>query len=115
MCAPWGGCGGGVRAGATPIPRPPAAKEVTPSTSPHTTPLHTPHCSHGGVQLAVLHPRKVVVFSATSVEGNYLQLTKMYEHGLEHTGANMTYGPFGGASGESCNSPPHGLEHTGMK
>ena len=62
-------------------------------------PLSCALCSyprHGGVQIAVLHPRKVVVYNATSVEGNYLQLNRLYEHTLEHTAANMTYGPFGG-------------------
>jgi len=30
---------------------------------------------------------------------SYLQLSKLYEHALEHTAANMTYGPFGGVKG----------------
>ncbi|GAX83403.1 hypothetical protein CEUSTIGMA_g10828.t1 [Chlamydomonas eustigma] len=55
--------------------------------------------STGGIQLAVLHPRKLVVYNAMSVESNYMQLNKLFEHGLEHTAANLTYGPFGGASG----------------
>ncbi len=58
-------------------------------------------CRNGGMHLAVLHPRKVVVYSAASVDGSFLQLTKLFEHGLEHTAANMAYGPFGGVSGAS--------------
>jgi hypothetical protein len=48
------------------------------------------------------------VYSATSMDSNYLQLTKMYEHNLDHTAANMTYGPFGGASGERGGAPIEG-------
>lgn len=54
---------------------------------------------HGGMQLAVLHPRKLVVYSVAPMGNGYLHPNKLYEHGLDHTAANMCYGPFGGASG----------------
>lgn len=40
------------------------------------------------------------MFPAAQGGGSYLQLTRLYEHWLEHTAANMTYGPFGGVQGE---------------
>jgi Bardet-Biedl syndrome 9 protein len=43
-----------------------------------------------------LHPKKLVVYNVAPHDSNYLQLMKLYEHGFEHTAANMTYGPFGG-------------------
>jgi len=55
--------------------------------------------SNGGMQLAILHPRKLVVYNVQSMGGSYLQMNKLYEHYLEHTAANMTYGPFGGVQG----------------
>ncbi len=62
-------------------------------------------CRAGGIQLAVLHPRKLAVYSVTAVGGgavgaSYLELKRLYEHYLEHTAANMCYGEFGGAKGE---------------
>ncbi|KAG2452068.1 hypothetical protein HYH02_003104 [Chlamydomonas schloesseri] len=54
----------------------------------------------GGLQLAVLHPRKLTVYSVAAQGGGaYLNLSRLYEHWLEHTAANMTYGPFGGVQG----------------
>ncbi|KXZ41737.1 BBS9 protein [Gonium pectorale] len=54
----------------------------------------------GGLQLAVLHPRKLSVYGlASQGGGSYLHLSRLYEHWLEHTAANMTYGPFGGVQG----------------
>jgi hypothetical protein len=35
-----------------------------------------------------------------AVGSSYLQHSKIYEHYLEHTAANMATGPFGGISGE---------------
>ncbi|GFR41608.1 hypothetical protein Agub_g2332 [Astrephomene gubernaculifera] len=54
----------------------------------------------GGLQLAVLHPRKLAVYGVASQGGGaFLHLSRLYEHWLEHTAANMTYGPFGGVQG----------------
>ncbi|GLI70845.1 hypothetical protein VaNZ11_015856, partial [Volvox africanus] len=54
----------------------------------------------GGLQLAVLHPRKLSVYAVASQGGgSYLQLARLYDHWLEHTAANMTYGPFNGVQG----------------
>lgn len=54
----------------------------------------------GTSQLAILHPRKLTVYNiAASGGGSFLQMHKLYEHWLEHTAANMTYGPFGGVQG----------------
>mmetsp|Transcript_4941 Transcript_4941/g.9082 ORF Transcript_4941/g.9082 Transcript_4941/m.9082 type:complete len:326 (-) Transcript_4941:321-1298(-) len=53
----------------------------------------------GSIQLAVLHPRKLVVYSVQAHGGSFLQLHRHYEHWLEHTAANMTIGPFGGVQG----------------
>jgi Bardet-Biedl syndrome 9 protein len=47
----------------------------------------------------VLHPRTLAVFSLQAVGSSYLQLSKVFEHQLEHTAANMAYGPFGGVTG----------------
>lgn len=49
--------------------------------------------------LAVLHPRKLSVYTLQAVGSSYLQLSKLYEHALEHTAANLAYGPFGGVTG----------------
>jgi Bardet-Biedl syndrome 9 protein len=51
---------------------------------------------NGGVQLAVLHPRKLVTYAVQATASAALSLTKLYEHFLEHTAANMTVGSFGG-------------------
>uniref|UniRef100_A0A383VDZ0 PTHB1 N-terminal domain-containing protein n=1 Tax=Tetradesmus obliquus TaxID=3088 RepID=A0A383VDZ0_TETOB len=49
--------------------------------------------------LAVLHPRKLAVYALQAVGSSYLQHSKIYEHYLEHTAANMATGPFGGIAG----------------
>lgn len=59
--------------------------------------------------LAVLHPRKLVVYSVSGEGGvgaaaSFFKLTRVYEHslgvaGLHFTAFNMTSGPFGNASG----------------
>ncbi|WIA14131.1 hypothetical protein OEZ85_002674 [Tetradesmus obliquus] len=49
--------------------------------------------------LAVLHPRKLAVYALQAVGSSYLQHSKIYEHHLEHTAANMATGPFGGIAG----------------
>ncbi|XP_039592192.1 protein PTHB1 isoform X2 [Polypterus senegalus] len=56
------------------------------------------------LHLAVLHPRKLAVFSvfgiAGTVEhGNQYQLRLVYEHNLQRTACNMVSGPFGGVKG----------------
>ncbi len=56
-------------------------------------------CRSGGNQLAVLHPRKLVVYGVQAAGSSFLQLSQLYEHALEHTAANMTTGGFGGARG----------------
>lgn len=55
----------------------------------------------GSTQLAVLHPRKLSVYSVVAQGTSYLQLNKQYEHNFEHTAANMTFGGFGGLQGVS--------------
>ncbi|PFX24103.1 protein PTHB1-like [Stylophora pistillata] len=52
------------------------------------------------LHLAVLHPRKLAVYSVSVVSGavehgNHYTLKMMYEHILERTAYKMTYGPFG--------------------
>ncbi|XP_036395450.1 protein PTHB1 [Megalops cyprinoides] len=56
------------------------------------------------LHLAVLHPRKLSVYSVTGTAGNVehgvqYQLRLVYEHNLQRTACNMTYGPFGGVTG----------------
>uniref|UniRef100_A0A3Q2DBU9 Bardet-Biedl syndrome 9 n=1 Tax=Cyprinodon variegatus TaxID=28743 RepID=A0A3Q2DBU9_CYPVA len=56
------------------------------------------------LHLAVLHPRKLSVYSVTGTAGNVehgdqYQLKLIYEHNLQRTACNMTYGTFGGATG----------------
>eukprot|EP00878_Enallax_costatus_P045927 GHUV01055465.1.p1 GENE.GHUV01055465.1~~GHUV01055465.1.p1 ORF type:complete len:114 (-),score=15.27 GHUV01055465.1:318-659(-) len=53
-----------------------------------------------GICLAVLHPRRFAVYSLQAVGSSYLQHSKIYEHWLEHTAANMVTGGFGGVAGE---------------
>lgn len=53
------------------------------------------------LHLALLHPSKLSVYAvsgtAGNVEhGNQYQLRLIYEHNLQRTACNMTYGPFGG-------------------
>ncbi|XP_012709581.2 protein PTHB1 isoform X2 [Fundulus heteroclitus] len=56
------------------------------------------------LHLAVLHPRKLSVYSVTGTAGNVehgdqYQLKLVYEHNLQRTACNMTYGTFGGVTG----------------
>ncbi|RLW11425.1 hypothetical protein DV515_00001768 [Chloebia gouldiae] len=54
-----------------------------------------------GLHLAVLHCRKLCVYAVSGTQGNVehgnqYQIKLMYEHNLQRTACNMTYGPFGG-------------------
>uniref|UniRef100_A0A3B4EML6 Bardet-Biedl syndrome 9 n=1 Tax=Pygocentrus nattereri TaxID=42514 RepID=A0A3B4EML6_PYGNA len=56
------------------------------------------------LHLAVLHPRKLSVYAVSGTAGNVehgdqYQLRLVYEHNLQRTACNMTYGPFGGVTG----------------
>ncbi|KAM8826264.1 protein PTHB1 isoform 1-T2 [Synchiropus picturatus] len=56
------------------------------------------------LHLAVLHPRKLSVYSVSGTSGNVdhgdqYQLKLVYEHNLQRTACNMTFGPFGGVTG----------------
>ncbi|XP_060637612.2 protein PTHB1 isoform X1 [Anolis sagrei] len=56
------------------------------------------------LHLAVLHCKKLCVYAVSgslgNIEhGNQFQLKRMYEHTLQRTAYNMTYGPFGGIKG----------------
>lgn len=56
------------------------------------------------LHLAVLHARKLCVYSVSGTlgnvdHGNQYQIKLMYEHHLQRTACNMTYGPFGGIKG----------------
>uniref|UniRef100_A0A8C6WKP5 Bardet-Biedl syndrome 9 n=1 Tax=Neogobius melanostomus TaxID=47308 RepID=A0A8C6WKP5_9GOBI len=56
------------------------------------------------LHLAVLHPRKLSVYSVSGMAGNVehgdqYQLKPVYEHNLQRTACNMTYGTFGGVTG----------------
>ncbi|KAJ3598403.1 hypothetical protein NHX12_001913 [Muraenolepis orangiensis] len=56
------------------------------------------------LHLAVLHPRKLSVYSVSGTAGNVehgaqYQLKLVYEHNLQRTACNMTSGPFGGVTG----------------
>ncbi|DBB01694.1 hypothetical protein WJX77_000727 [Trebouxia sp. C0004] len=59
--------------------------------------------SLGGHQLAVLHPRKLVVYNLSSLASSQgtagLQLNKLSEHVLDRSAANMVCGNFGGSKG----------------
>ncbi|XP_064911229.1 protein PTHB1 isoform X6 [Columba livia] len=57
-----------------------------------------------GLHLAVLHCRKLCVYTVSGTlgtveHGNQYQIKLMYEHHLQRTACNMTYGPFGGVKG----------------
>ena len=62
--------------------------------------------------LAVLHPRKLAVYSVSGeggvgVSAAFFKLNKVYDHnlgvaGLHFTAFNMTYGPFGNVSGTTA-------------
>ncbi|XP_036594765.1 protein PTHB1 isoform X2 [Trichosurus vulpecula] len=56
------------------------------------------------LHLAVLHPRKLCVYSVSGTlgnveHGNQHQIKLMYEHNLQRVACNMTYGSFGGVKG----------------
>ncbi|XP_061573971.1 protein PTHB1 [Cololabis saira] len=56
------------------------------------------------LHLAVLHPRKLSVYSVSGTAGNVdhgdqYQLKLVYEHNLQRTACNMTHGSFGGVTG----------------
>lgn len=56
------------------------------------------------LHLAVLHPRKLCVYFVSGTlgnieHGNQYQIKLMYEHNMQRTACNMTYGPFGGVKG----------------
>lgn len=56
------------------------------------------------LHLAVLHSRKLCVYSVSGTlgnveHGNQYQIKLMYEHHLQRTACNMTYGPFGAVKG----------------
>jgi len=55
--------------------------------------------SNGGWSLAVLHPRRLVVYTLAAVgteqQTAYFSLHKNYEHRMNRTVCNMVYGPFG--------------------
>ncbi|NXX82031.1 PTHB1 protein, partial [Urocolius indicus] len=58
-----------------------------------------------GLHLAVLHCRKLCVYAVSGTlgnveHGNQYQIKLMYEHSLQRTACNMTYGPFGGVKGQ---------------
>ena len=66
------------------------------------------HHSHvysrlGGIQLAVLHPRQLVLYSMASVGASqaaaYLEVRKLWEHQLERSAACMVCGKFGSSRG----------------
>lgn len=65
-------------------------------------------CRGTSLCLAVLHPRKLSVYTLQAVGSSYLQLSKLYEHALGHTAANLAYGPFGGVAGEAMLLPTGG-------
>jgi hypothetical protein len=71
------------------------------SSAPHPAPPHRRSTPPAEEALAVLHPHALAVF--TLVLGAFPQLVKAYEHKLERSAANLTFGPFGGAKGP----PPH--------
>lgn len=57
-----------------------------------------------GLHLAVLHCRRLCVYAVSETlgnvdHGNQYQIKLMYEHHLQRTACNMTYGPFGGVKG----------------
>ena len=69
--------------------------------------------------MAILHPRKLVVYSLQAIGGegsaaSYYELHKKYEHklgvdGAHFTAFNMCYGAFGGAHGALCLLAKSGL------
>ena len=64
------------------------------------------HYRVGGCQLAVLHPRKLVIYSISSLSSGQgvaaVQLNKIWEQVLERSAANMVSGNFGGSTGAAA-------------
>lgn len=60
----------------------------------------------GGRQLAVLHPRKLVIYSISSLSGGQgvaaVQLNKVWEQVLERSAANIVSGNFAGSTGTAA-------------
>lgn len=60
----------------------------------------------GGCQLAVLHPRKLVIYGISSLSSGQgiaaVQLNKIWEQVLERSAANMVSGHFGGSTGAAA-------------
>lgn len=62
--------------------------------------------SSSKLALAILHPRRLVVYSVNAMKGqgaadtSYYELLKNYEHKLDRTSYNFCYGPFGGVQGK---------------
>ena len=65
----------------------------------------------GGIQLAVLHPRRLVLYSMASVGTSqaaaYLEVHKLWEHQLERSAACMVCGNFGSSRGTQQAVQPH--------
>ncbi|RMC05346.1 hypothetical protein DUI87_18535 [Hirundo rustica rustica] len=60
-----------------------------------------------GLHLAVLHCQKLCVYAVSGTQGNVehgnqYQIKLMYEHNLQRTACNMTYGPFGGVKDQDA-------------
>ncbi|XP_067837947.1 protein PTHB1 isoform X2 [Heptranchias perlo] len=56
------------------------------------------------LHLAILHPKKLSVYAVSGTmgtveHGNQYQLKLMYEHNLQRTACNLTFGAFGGVKG----------------
>ncbi|XP_078253729.1 protein PTHB1 isoform X1 [Rhinoraja longicauda] len=56
------------------------------------------------LHMAILHPRKLSVFAVSGTmgtveHGNQYQLKLIYEHNLQRTACNLTFGAFGGVKG----------------
>ena len=75
-------------------------------------------CRLGGCQLAVLHPRKLVIYRITSLASGQdvaaLQLCTLAEQVLELSAANMVCGNFGGDSTNGIISLSLPMQPTGL-
>ena len=52
-------------------------------------------CSAPGIRLAVLHPRKLLVFTVDVLEGSKIPIKLLLEHNLAAHAFSLTIGPFG--------------------
>lgn len=63
-------------------------------------------CRLGGYQLAVLHPRSLVIYSLTGLGSSQgiagLQLNVVSQHSLQRSAANFVCGNFGQSTGGKC-------------